>query len=89
MSPLEFWEYTPFELSLVLEGYKARKEQEAEEKLTLAYINSAWTIQFMGKNKPKLEKYLKKKPKKAMTDIEMLNQVKALNNLLGGDVVGN
>lgn len=72
----------------MINSYAQRREEEAEEKITLAYINAAWTVQFLGKNKPKLDKILKKK-KKEMTDNEMLNQVKLLNNLMGGEVVGS
>lgn len=72
----------------MINSYAQRREEEAEEKITLAYINAAWTVQFLGKNKPKLDKILRKK-KKDMTDNEMLNQVKLLNNLMGGEVVGS
>ena len=89
MSPLEFWELTPYEFSLVVNSYVKRREEEAEEKLTLAYINAAWTIQFLGKNKPKLDDVLRKKHKKEMTDEEMLKQIKLLNNVLGGTIDGS
>lgn len=72
----------------MINSYAQRREEEAEEKITLAYINAAWTVQFLGKNKPKLDKVLNKK-KKEMSDKEMLNQVKLLNNLMGGEVVGS
>lgn len=89
LSPLEFWELTPYEFSLVVNAYSKRREEEAEEKLTLAYINAMWTIQFLGKNKPKLDDVLKKNHKKEMTDEEMLNQIKLLNNILGGEITGS
>lgn len=88
ISPLEFWELTPYEFSLVANAYDKRREEEAEERLILAYINAAWTIQFLGKKKPKLDDVLKKNHKKEMTDEEMLNQIKLLNNILGGEVNG-
>jgi hypothetical protein len=72
----------------MINSYAQRREEEAEEKITLAYFNAAWTVQFLGKNKPKLDKVLNKK-KKEMSDKEMLNQVKLLNNLMGGEVVGS
>ena len=72
----------------MINSYAQRREEEAEEKITLEYINAAWTVQFLGKNKPKLDKVIKKK-KKEMSNEEMLNQVKLLNNLLGGEVVGS
>lgn len=79
---------TPYEFSLMINSYAQRREEEAEEKITLEYLNAAWTVQFLGKNKPKLDKVIKKK-KKEMSNEEMLNQVKLLNNLLGGEVVGS
>lgn len=88
LSPLEFWELTPYEFSLVVNSYAKRREEEAEEKLTLAYINAMWTIQFLGKNKPRLDD-IKKNYKKEMTDQEMLNQIKLLNNILGGEITGS
>lgn len=71
-----------------MNSYVERREMESEEKLTLAYLNAMWTIQFLGgKNPPKLDDYLNKKQyKKEMTDEQMLNQIKVLNNLFGGDV---
>ena len=89
LSPLEFCELTPYEFSLVVNSYVKRREEDAEEKLTLAYINALWTIQFLGKKKPKLDDILKKKHKKEMTDEEMLNQIKLLNNVLGGVTNGS
>lgn len=88
LSPLEFWELTPYEFSLVVNSYVKRKEEEAEEKITLTYLNAAWTIQFLGKKKPKLDDILKKKTKKEMTDEEMLKRIKLLNNMFGGDIDG-
>lgn len=89
LSPLEFWELTPYEFSLIVNSYVKRREEEAEEKLILAYINAAWTIQFLGKNKPKIDNLLKKKNKKEMSDDDMLNNVKLLNNILGGEISGS
>ncbi|MBS4958509.1 MAG: hypothetical protein KHZ99_15910 [Clostridium sp.] len=72
----------------MINSYAQRREEEAEEKIKLEYINAAWTVQFLGKNKPKLDKVIKKK-KKEMSNEEMLNQVKLLNNMMGGEVVGS
>ncbi len=89
LSPLEFWELTPYEFSLIVNSYVKKKEEETDEKITLAYINALWTIQFLGKDKPKLDDFLNKKRKKEMTDEEMLNQIKLLNNVLGGATNGS
>ena len=71
-----------------MDRYSEKQEAEAEDKLAFAYINAAWTVQFLGKDKPKLDDFIKKK-KKEMTDDEMLKQVRLLNNMLGGEIVGS
>lgn len=90
----EFWEITPKELHIALNGYRKRKVYEAEEyniklkneqmMLTIqAYQISRWV---WAKNLD-LKNILKDiEPKKAMSDDEMLKQVKLLNNLFGGEV---
>ena len=89
----EFWEITPYELSIQVDGYSKRKKAESEEKVTLAYTNALWTIQWLGDKKghPKpLNEILGiKEEKKVMTDKQMLAQVKQLNALFGGSDVEN
>lgn len=80
---------TPYELNIYAKSYSKRKLEEAKEKITLAYLNSRWTIQWLGKKKPKqLKEILDSigKEKKVMTDEQMLKQVKLLNMLFGGEV---
>ena len=88
ISPLEFWELTPLELGYVVKAYAKKKEEESKEKITLAYINAMWTIQWLGKKKPKsLDEILNgNKKKKVMEDDEMLAVVKNLNAIFGGEV---
>lgn len=82
----EFWEMTPAELNLSAEIYAEKKKQEEQNIIIQAYLISRWV---WAKNVP-IEKILEnmgnKKEKKEMTDEEMLNQVKILNNLFGGEV---
>lgn len=90
----EFWEITPYELSLQVDGYSKRKKADSEEKVTLAYTNAMWTIQWLSSNKKDrpqpLEKILDiKKEKKVMSSEQMLAQVKQLNALFGGSEVEN
>lgn len=91
ISPLEFWELTPFELSLMVKAYAKRKEEESKERISFAYINAMWTIQWLGK-KSQHPKPLKEildsmgKEKKVMTDEQMLAVVKNLNAMFGGEV---
>jgi len=82
---------TPKELNIVARAYGKRKTDEFKEKITLAYLNALWTIQWLGK-KHQQPKPLKEilatigKERKVMTDEQMLERVKQLNALLGGEV---
>ena len=80
----EFWEITPFELSTVVKGYSKRQEQRQKESMYQAYLISRW----VWAKKIDIKKYLgEDKPKRRMTDEEMLEKVKVLNALMGGTVV--
>lgn len=92
ISPLEFWELTPCELNLMIKTYSEKKKEESKEKLTLAYINAMWTVQWLGKKSshPKPLKEILEKigntEKKEMTDEQMLAVVQKLNTMFGGEV---
>lgn len=73
------------------ECYNKRMQQEKEDMITLAYLNSLWTIQWLGKphQQPRpLKEILAHigKKQEPMTDEEMLARVKAINAMLGGEV---
>lgn len=75
----------------MVKAYVKRKEEEAKERITQAYITARWTIQWLGKKKdhPRpLTEILDSigKEKKTMTDEQMLAMVKNLNALFGGEV---
>lgn len=83
---------TPLELNLVAYNYSDKKKDRRKEEIELAYLNAAWTIQWLGKKSshPKpLQEILDDlyKEKKVMTDEDMLNQVKILNKLFGGEEI--
>lgn len=89
MSLLEFWEFTPYEFFQVVEAYNQRYEEEAEEKICLAYMTAALVrCKKMPTLKRVLEDAKKKQFKKSepMSDKAMLNTVKALNAALGGTI---
>lgn len=89
VSPLEFWQLTPFEFNLMVRAYASKLEDERKEKITLTYMNAQWTAQWMGgkQKPPSLQKLLNtNEKKKAMTDEQMLNKVRQLNAALGGEV---
>lgn len=83
----EFWEMTPLELNLVAKHYFEKEKREHEERVILAYLNAAWTIQWLGKKKdhPKPLSQILGKKEKAMTDDEMFQQVKLLNKVFKGE----
>lgn len=74
----------------MVKAYSKKKDEEEKERITLAYLNSMWTIQWLGKksNHPKPLKEILNgpEPKKPMTDEQMLEKVKMLNNMFGGDI---
>ena len=77
---------TPAELNLSAEIYAEKKKQEEQNMIIQACLISRWV---WAKEVP-IEKILNelgtKQENKIMTDEEMLNQVKMLNNLFGGEV---
>lgn len=92
----EFRDITPWDLRVALRGYSRRKKDEAEEyqikfkneqdlAITQAWLTANWS---RAKKMPSLKSVLKsgKKKKKAMTNEEILAQIKALNQILGGEV---
>lgn len=87
----EFEELTPYQLNLMIKAYADKQKEQLEKDITVAYLNSMWTIQWLGKRhqhpKP-LKEILASigKEKKTMTDEQMLAMAKALNAALGGEV---
>lgn len=83
----DFWDTTPYEFSIIVEGYVERKQQECDLAITQAYLTSRWV---WAKKLPELKKILgKKEPKEDMTDEQMMNMCMALNKLYGGEVIKN
>lgn len=79
----EFWEVTPYELNIVAKGYAKRREYKQKLSIYQAYLVSRWVWQ----KKVDIRKHLgESKPKRQMTDEEMLERAKALNALFGGEV---
>lgn len=79
----EFWNITPFELSIAANSYRKRRETANKELTYQAYLISRWVWQ----KKIDIEKVLNtEKQMQPMTDNQMLERVKALNALFGGEV---
>lgn len=83
---------TPKELNIFAKAYQKRKVDDLKEAITVAYLNSQWTIAWLGK-KHQQPRPLKEilgsigKKKKVMTDEQMFERVKMLNAIFGGKVV--
>lgn len=75
----------------MVEAYRQKQLEQAKENISLAYLNARWTIQWLGKRhtQPRpLKEILDQigKEKIEMTDEQMLEEVKVLNALFGGEV---
>lgn len=79
---------TPYELKIHIDNYVKKEKQRQKELVTLAYYIEGFARQ---KKLPKLEKLMNdidKTDKKPQTTDDMLETVKKLNALFGGEVVG-
>ena len=94
ISILDFWELTPYELSIVVKSFNKRKSDEIEEyKIKLENERMLLTIQayqisrWVWQKHVDIDKALnvKEEKKEPMTDDEMLSQIKVLNRLFGGE----
>lgn len=84
---MDFWEITPYELSLTVKAYSKKAKQEQEDLITAAYLTAYWQ---RVKKMPSLKEVLgiDKKPrnpkKQDQTPEEMLEEIKRLNAAFGG-----
>lgn len=75
---------TPGELSIYVIAYSNRIKSQQEENILQAYFTATWS---RSKKLPNIEKILNKlSPPKEMSNEEMLNKVKMLNAMFGGEV---
>ena len=82
--PYEFWDMTPKEIFITGEIFYEDKQSAIERDLSIAYIASRLV---MATKPPKLEALLEAtRPKKEQTLDEMLQIVKQLNTLYGGEI---
>lgn len=85
---------TPSELNLYAKKYYERKKNNYKEKITIAYYNAKWTIQWLGKKSQQpepLSKILENldRENKVMTADQMFKRAMVLNKLFGGEVKEN
>ena len=82
MSMLEFWEISPKELALAINGYIKRQETRNKESIYQAYLISRW----IWAKKINIKEILEVKEEEMQPE-NMLNVVKALNAKYGGKVI--
>jgi hypothetical protein len=87
----EFWEIEPYELSIYVKAFQKSKELNIKTQRNLltmqAYQIAGWV--WKRPSETELEKLLNfetEEDKKEMTASEMLNQVKMLNQMFGGEI---
>lgn len=81
----DFWNTTPYEFSIIVQGYSEKQQQEYDSLITQAYLISRWV---WAKKLPSLEDMLnKKQSNNKMSDNQMEKMAMALNKLFGGEVV--
>lgn len=77
---------TPYELNVIVETFIEKQEAEAQEKVTLVWLNEYYHRQ---KKLPALKKCLEEffgTDKKSMSDDEMLKVVERLNLQFNGNL---
>jgi hypothetical protein len=77
---------TPYELALYTEAYYETRESELKDRLTLVWLGEYY---HRTKKLPRLKDELRKissEKQRVMTDAEMLEMVKRLNQQFGGTV---
>lgn len=80
----EFWDMTPKEIFITGEVFFEDKQSLIERDLSIAYIASRLV---MASKPPKLEALIEAtRPKKDQTLDEMMQVVKQLNSLYGGEI---
>lgn len=78
----DFWEMTPFELFICIESFEDKEKERSKELIIQAYYTEAFARM---KKLPKLKDLLKEKKKQS--NEEMLEAVKRLNAMMGGEVI--
>lgn len=81
----EFWEISPYELSLKVNSYKKNIQYNEKLQLQTAYLTAYYQ---RVKKMPSLKDILKDdEPKKAKTPNSMLDMIKKMNSSFGGEVI--
>lgn len=87
IGPLEFWELTPRELGVLVSAHLEKAKRDHEERLLIAYLGAYWQ---RIKKMPSIKEVLKQSgtaEPKQKTPEQLLEQVKRMNEALGGQTV--
>lgn len=83
----DFWYMTPYELNIYTEGYVERLIKNKKNDIEQAYAISRW----VWAKRVDIQSIIDKigvKQKQVMTDEAIFNQIKQLNEALGGETIG-
>ncbi|TLN02801.1 phage tail assembly chaperone [bacterium] len=83
--PANFWDMTPAELIIYAEATNEKEKDRFKQIITGAWLSAAYA---RAKKIPELNEVMRKLDRREMTDEELLEQIKALNAALGGEVIG-
>lgn len=85
ISRTEYEEMTPYELNLHAKIYMKVRKEEEEQKIVLTYLGASWQ---RAKKMPSLKSILNKTEpkKKKMSENDIFEEIKRLNEAFGGDV---
>jgi hypothetical protein len=82
----DYWNMTPRTFSIIVDGFKERKEQELKQQQYLVWLGE--NLHRTKYLKP-FNQMFKDESQEEMTDKQMLSKVKILNAMFGGEVKSN
>lgn len=84
IDPQKFWDYTPYEVELLIDKYVESEKNTYKNLIRLAWFTEAFHRE---KKLPKIDKILKDKidKKEPASEAEMLAELKRMNAMLGGN----
>lgn len=78
---------TPFELSIYIKAFTEKEKERSKQIIIQAYYTEAFARQ---KKLPDIDKLFKEdKPKKQQNSKAMLEEIKKINAMFGGEVIGS
>lgn len=80
----DFWNMTPYELTIYIDAWNEKEKQEDERYIVSAWLSAAW---YRCEKLPKLSEILGREIETEQTDEQLLESIIELNKKFGGIVV--